>query len=82
MCLFKFFMERADRYAAQSTWRDFALVKFCLGAMGVLMGLAIPARHKSKAGILAGAVFLTTYGALMARFLPFLFEKDEEDIED
>lgn len=78
MCIFKCLMNRADRYAAQSTWKDFALVKFCLAAMGVLIGLSIPARHKNKAGAVAGAVFCSTFALLMQRFLPFLLEKDED----
>ncbi len=79
MCLFQFLTNRADRYAAQSTWRDFALVKLCLGAMGVLIGMAIPHRHRNRAGLLAGVLFLTTYAALLGRFLPFLFSTDQED---
>ena len=37
MKLLNWLFDRADRYAAQSTWRDFALVKICLFSMGVLM---------------------------------------------
>ena len=46
MKLLNWLFDRADRYAAQSTWRDFALVKVCLFSMGVLMGLIVPMRKK------------------------------------
>ena len=48
MKLLTWLFDRADRYAAQSTWRDFALVKLCLCSMGVLLGLLVPARRKKS----------------------------------
>ena len=77
MCPFRFLMQRADRYAAQSTWKDFALVKLCLGALGVLIGLSVSPRCRRGAGILAGLVFVPTYVMLLSRFLPFL--RNSED---
>lgn len=77
MCPFRFLMQRADRYAAQSTWKDFALVKFCLCAIGVLIGLSVPPRRRKEAGILAALVFLPTYVLLMKDFLPFLTDRED-----
>ena len=77
MCLFQVLMKRADRYAAQSTWKDFALVKICLGALGVLIGLSVPARHRKGAGLLAVLAFLRTYALLLKRFLPFLTSPED-----
>lgn len=77
MKLLNWLFDRADRYAAQSTWRDFALVKVCLFSMGVLMGLIVPMRKKKWAALGAGLVFLPTYVILLRRFLPFLLERDE-----
>ena len=77
MCPFRFLMQRADRYAAQSTWKDFALVKFCLAALGVLIGLSVPTRRRKVAGILAVLVFLPTYVLLMKDFLPFLASPED-----
>ena len=76
MCPFRFLMQRADRYAAQSTWKDFALVKLCLGALGVLIGLSVPARRRKGAGILAALVFLPTSALLIKDFIPFLTERE------
>ena len=76
MCPFRFLAQRADRYAAQSTWKDFALVKLCLGALGVLIGLSVPARRRKGAGILAALVFLPTYVLLIKDFIPFLTDQE------
>ena len=35
----RWLLDRADEYAAESTWRDFALVKICLCAVGILLVL-------------------------------------------
>ena len=77
MKLLNWLFDRADRYAAQSTWRDFALVKVCLFSMGVLMGLIVPVRKKKLTALGAGLLFLPTYVILLRRFLPFLLERDE-----
>ena len=77
MCPFRFLMQRADRYAAQSTWKDFALVKFCLCAIVVLIGLSVPPRRRKGAGILAALIFVPTYVLLMKDFLPFLTSTED-----
>ena len=51
----------ADKYIQQSTWKDFALLKFCLFAMGVLVGIHIPQKNRKPVGIAAVAVFAATY---------------------
>ena len=35
-------LKLGDRYASESTWKDFALVKFCLFAMGLAAGTQVP----------------------------------------
>ena len=82
MKLLTWLLDRADHYAAQSTWRDFALVKICLFSMGVLMGLLVPLRKKKWAALGAGLLFIPTYVVLLRRFLPFLLERDDEVRED
>ena len=61
------FLELGNRYAAKSDWTDFALTKFCLCAMGVLLGLAVPAKSKKAAAVVAGCVFAAAYLPLMKR---------------
>lgn len=63
----KLFFELGDRYAKKSDWKDFALTKFCLCAMGVLLGIHIPQKHKKTAVPAAFAVFAATYIPLMIK---------------
>ena len=65
----KKFFEIGDKYAKQSDWTDFALVKFCLCAIGIIIGLHIPEKTKTPAERGAAVVFLATYIALMARLV-------------
>lgn len=67
----------ADRYMAKSDWRDLAMVKFCLFAMGVLVGMRIPEKNKKRAGWIAVAVFAATYIPLMAKFISVVTEGEE-----
>ena len=66
--------DAADRFLRASSWKDIAVLKFCLMALGVLMGLAVPARKKKPAAWVAALVFLATYGPLIGMFLPCLLE--------
>lgn len=63
----KLFFELGDCYAKKSDWKDFALTKFCLCAMGILIGIRIPRKHKKTAGLAALAVFTATYIPLMSK---------------
>lgn len=72
--------EYANQYVRESDWKDMALLKFCLCAMGVMIGVAILPKHKKAAlGIVAG-VFTVTYIPLMAKFLNIIVRgiKDEK----
>lgn len=58
----------AEKYIAKSDWKDLAMLKFCLFAMGVLAGMRIPEKNRKQAGWIAAAVFVATYIPLMAKF--------------
>ena len=58
----------ADAYLASRDWKMVAVLKFCLLALGLLLGLCVPSRHKKKAAIAGGAVFALTYIPLMTDF--------------
>ena len=64
-----------DRYAAQSTWKDFALTKLCLFSMGLAVGTGVAAPYKKA--VLAGAVcvFAVTYILLIVRMIHVAREK-------
>ena len=61
----------ADRYIQSRDWKMLAGLKFCLCAIGVLLGLLVPGKHKKCAAAGAFGVFLATYIPLMADFLTF-----------
>lgn len=61
-------------------------LKFCLCAIGVLLGLSVPGKHKKCAAAGAFGIFLATYLPLMADFLTFAMdffcpraERDDEN---
>ena len=61
----------ADRYIQSRDWKMLAGLKFCLCAIGVLLGLLVPGKHKKGTDVGAFGVFLATYIPLMADFLTF-----------
>lgn len=58
----------ADRYIQHSNWKTIAALKFCLLALGVLAGMAVPARHKKAVAAVALPVFAVTYFPLLFSF--------------
>ena len=70
-------MDAADRYLQDCTWKDISILKFCLLALGILLGIAVPARKKKASAWLASLVFVGTYVPLMSKFLPYLLESRE-----
>lgn len=71
----------ADSYIARMNWKDMALVKLCLCAVGVLLGLAAPKRVRKWAALGAVAVFVATYIPIMLKFLPHLIAWGREETD-
>lgn len=61
--------EYADHYCKQTNWKDLSLLKFCLCAIGVAIGLCVPRDKKRPVFLGALAVFAVTYIPLMAKFV-------------
>ena len=59
--------ELGNRYAAQSTWRDFALTKLCLFSMGITAGMFVPKKYRTRVIGAAAAGFAVSYIPLMAK---------------
>lgn len=57
-----------DAYLAQCTWRDLALIKFCLASIGFIAALFVPREKRKLPFIIAVVVFLGTYIKLMVDF--------------
>ena len=80
----KKFLEIGNRYAEQSDWKDFALTKICLCAMGILIGLKISENKKKSIAIISGVVFLGTYTLLMMKVFKVvkeMYKKKERNMK-
>ena len=67
-------LEIGNRYAEQSDWKDFALTKICLCAMGILIGLKISENKKKTIAIISNISFLGTYVLLMTKVFKIVKE--------
>ncbi len=71
----------ADSYLKKCTWKDLALLKFCLCAVGIIIGICLPKKKKMPLLVGAAAVFTATYIPLMTKFISFCVKKHREDAE-
>lgn len=67
--------EYANVYAQKCSWKDFALLKICLCALGIMIGLSIPKDKKKTSLIAASAVFTASYIPLMTKFLRIIAQE-------
>ena len=74
-------LELGNRYAEKSDWKDFALTKFCLCAMGILIGLKIPTNKKKTTAVISGGVFGITYVVLMSKVFKIIKEMVKDSTE-
>lgn len=70
--------EYADEYVKESDWKDWALLKICLCAMGVMIGLSIPKEKKEVPFGIAGLVFVATYVPLMSKFVRIVIRGEKK----
>lgn len=68
--------EIGNQYAKESDWKDFTLLKFCLCALGVIIGVQVAPQNKKRVTCVAIAVFIATYIPLMAKLFKIV-AKDE-----
>lgn len=74
-------LSAADAYIARMNWKELALVKLCLCAAGVMLGLAAPKKLRKWAALGAVIVFVATYLPLMLKFLPHLINWGKEEYD-
>ena len=60
----------AEEYIKGMKWQDMALLKICLCAAGIIIGITAPKRWRKGLLALAAAAFVITYIPLMAKFVP------------
>lgn len=69
--------EAANQYVKESDWKDLALIKLCLFAIGVIIGVNITQKHRKAVTKAAAGVFAVTYIPLMAKFIKIIFRKGQ-----
>lgn len=62
-------LEILREYTHRMTIADVALLKLCLAALGVIIGLALPKKHRDTALAIAAPVFGVTYLCSLTRFI-------------
>ena len=67
--LFPWLFTSADRYLRASDWKDIALIKLCLFAIGLLAGMQVRDSDKKAVRAGAAALFVVTYIPLMSKFI-------------
>ena len=71
----KALLEIGNKYAKKSSWRDFAAVKFCLFAMGLIAGTYVAEKNKKPVRAAAATVFAVTYFPLMTKLFKIAVDK-------
>jgi hypothetical protein len=66
-----------NRYLKKMDLTDVALLKICLTALGVLIGLGSSKRHKKSMSLLAGFAFMGAWIPLMAKFFRAILTQEE-----
>lgn len=69
--------ETADEYCKKGNWKTLALLKVCLFAMGIIIGMQVPKEKKKWVLGVSCLAFLATYIPLMGRFFHLYFQKED-----
>lgn len=68
-------LEAANRYVETSDWKIIAVLKFCLIALGMIVGMLIRPEHRKPVFLGALGVFFAAYIPLMVKFFRVFAEK-------
>ena len=60
-------LDYGNEFIKQSDWKDLALIKFCLCAVGAMWGMALPKKAHNPVAFIAVSVFVATYIPLMLK---------------
>ena len=62
-------MNYGNEFIKQSDWKDVALIKLCLCAIGMMLGMTLPKKVRKPAAFIAVTVFIFTYIPLILKLL-------------
>ena len=74
----KYFLELGNRYMQESDWKDLSLLKFCLFAMGLLIGTQVTEKYKKPVIGVSLGVFIATYILLMLKLFKIMSKKESD----
>jgi len=74
------FLNYGDEFLKKSTWKDFALIKFCLLAMGIIVGMVIPKKAHKPVESIAILVFIATYIPLMLKLFRIIDDHTSKEV--
>lgn len=74
-------LDYGDEFIQQSNWKDLALIKLCLWAMGIICGMAIPKKAHKSVAFIAILVFIMTYVPLMIKLLTIIDKNALNEME-
>ena len=74
----KYFLDLGNRYMQESDWKDLSLLKFCLFAMGLLIGTQVTEKYKKSVIGVSLGVFIATYILLMLKLFKIMSKKESD----
>lgn len=74
----KYFLDLGNRYMQESDWKDLSLLKFCLFAMGLLIGTQVTENYKKSVIGVSLGVFIATYILLMLKLFKIMSKKESD----
>ena len=77
-CQMKQILEKTEGYIKEMNFIDVALLKVCLASLGVLIGIAVPQKHKKTVAAGASVVYAITYAPLMTKYIGSMIKKTKE----
>ena len=72
----KILFDAANRYIETSDWKTIAVLKFCLIALGMMIGMGIRKENKKPVFLGAVTVFAAAYIPLMVKFYKVFTDKE------
>jgi hypothetical protein len=74
----KKFLDFTTEYIRQFDWKDLTIIKVCLSAFGITIGLMLPQKHKKPMLIISILVFLGASASILFHFITsFLASNDD-----
>lgn len=74
--------DSADEFLRRSTWKDLAVLKICLLALGFLLGTKVPRKRRLGARLLARLVFILTCIPLMGKYIGVLIGMRKRELKE